>query len=316
MAGETAIPTRDPIAGLNSIMGLFSGGSTTTTSGPSSSTTKSNLTAEQLNALISDAMAPLNLASHGAGLRTYSDTNLSLGRAQIAAKIGAQTAGTTTTESGKTSTTTKAGTLTQPGALQGLLTGAGVGMLASPVLKGVSKGIGYDKKSKAVEDWIASALSSGTTDLGGGLSIGAGGSISGGSTAAQVSGMSMDPALASMLGLEDLAGAAGATDMAFATEAGTAAAGAAGAAEMGTATGADLSLYYDMGEAGTTATGAAAAEGATEAAVADGMVFDPTTAAYVGGALLLDKILGTGITSSVSEGISDLGSSIGDFFGW
>lgn len=313
MAGETAIPTRDPIAGLNSIMGLFSGGSTTTTSGPSSSTTKSNLTADQLNALISDAMAPLNLASHGAGLRTYSDTNLALGRAQIAAKIGAQTAGTTTTESGKTSTTTKAGTLTQPGALQGLLTGAGVGMLASPVLKGVNKGLGIDKKSKSVEDWIASALSSGTTDLGGGLSVDALGSISGGSTAAQVSGMSMDPALASMLGLEDLAGAAGATDMAFASGVG---ASGIGAAEMGTATGADLSLFYDMGEAGTTATGAAAAEGATEAAVADGMVFDPTTAAYVGGALLLDKILGTGITSSVSEGISDIGSSIGDFFGW
>lgn len=160
---DSPIAARDPVAQLNSIMGLFSGGSQTTTTGPSTSSTKSNLTADQLNALIADAMAPLNQASHGAGLSTYSDTNLALGRAQVAAKIGAQTAGTTTTESGKTATTTKAGTLTQPGALKSLATGAGLSMLLSPVLKGVSKGVGLDKMAKSVEDTIAETLGASQT---------------------------------------------------------------------------------------------------------------------------------------------------------
>jgi hypothetical protein len=297
---DTPIAARDPVANLNSVLSLFSGGSQTTTTGPSTSSTKSNLTADQLNALIADAMAPLNQASHGAGLSTYSDTNLALGRAQVAAKIGAQTAGTTTTESGKTSTTTKAGTLTQPGAMKSILAGTGASMLLSPVLKGVSKGVGIDKMSKGIEDAIASSLASGTTNLGGGLAVDATGSITGGSTAEAVSGLSLDPELATLLGLDAgttgaAVGAGAAADMAAATTAGETA-GAAGAAA-----------------AGTEALAGDAVAGEAGAALADGAVFDPTSAMVVGGALAADKLLGTNIAGSVGGAIEDTGNVVSDF---
>lgn len=93
-----AIQERDPLAGITSAINLFSGKTSTTTSSPTTSTTSSNITPEQLNALIQEAMAPANLASHAAGM--YGDTSLALQRAQLASTAAAKYAGQTTTQSG------------------------------------------------------------------------------------------------------------------------------------------------------------------------------------------------------------------------
>jgi hypothetical protein len=136
--GDTAIPIRDPIAGLNSILDLYSGKTTKTVTDPetTTSTTRSNMTAEQLQSQIDMAMAPLNVASHGAGLSTYSDTNLALGRAQVAGDILAKNAGNTTTQTSSGRTTTQS----TPGALSSsrigdTLSSLAVTQLGAPILK-------------------------------------------------------------------------------------------------------------------------------------------------------------------------------------
>lgn len=135
---DAAIPIRDPIAGLNSILDLYSGKTTTTSTAPetTTSTTRSNMTAEQMQSQIDMAMAPLNVASHGAGLSTYSDTNLALGRAQVAGDIAAKNAGNTTTQTTSGRTTTQ----TTPGALSSsrigdTLSSLAVTQLGAPILK-------------------------------------------------------------------------------------------------------------------------------------------------------------------------------------
>lgn len=107
----TKIPTIDPIANLKAIMDMYAGSESTTTESPSTttSTTKSNITPEQLNMLVREAMLPLAQASRAAGV--YGDSAYTLGAGEIAAKIAAQNAGTTTTQtsSGGTRTTTTPG---------------------------------------------------------------------------------------------------------------------------------------------------------------------------------------------------------------
>jgi hypothetical protein len=109
------LPLTDPIANLTNILDLFNGKETQTVDSPTTrtSTTKSNLTAEQLNQLISQEMLPLAMAGHSAGISGYGDTTLQLGRSQVAGNILAKAAGSTTTEttSGGTRTTSNPGPL-------------------------------------------------------------------------------------------------------------------------------------------------------------------------------------------------------------
>lgn len=272
-----------PTSGTTTI-GPTSGFSTT---GPSTTSSKSNMTAEQLQAAISGAMAPLNIASHGAGLSAYGDTTLALGRAQVAAQEMAKAAGTTTTNSGSTTTsgtagsintTSTAGSINKTGTSgstnttgtagstnttgtsgstnttantgyttnsatsggtnttsasggtdttvsKSPLSGGNMGnvLAALAIAQGASgAGLGGLLGGKAGSGGIdvaglltkaggkLSGLLGGGLDLGGGLSIGADGSIIGGSATSAMSGVTMDPELASMLGLDDLATSAGA----------------------------------------------------------------------------------------------------------
>ena len=109
------LPVTDPIANLTNVLGLFNGKETETTDSPTTrtTTTKSNLTSEQLSALIQQEMLPLAQAGHAAGISGYGDTTLKLGRDQVAGNILAKAAGSTTTEttSGGTRTTSNPGPL-------------------------------------------------------------------------------------------------------------------------------------------------------------------------------------------------------------
>ena len=126
-SSDAAIPIRDPIAGLNSILDLYSGKQTVSDIGGATTTdtTKSNMTADQLQSQIDQAMAPLNAGAHAAGLSTYSDTSLALGRAQVAGDILAKNAGTTSTKTSSGSTNT----VTTPGALSASRIGQTAGNL-------------------------------------------------------------------------------------------------------------------------------------------------------------------------------------------
>lgn len=156
---DTPIKERDPIAGLTSILDLYNGKQTVTTTSPetSTSTTKSNLTQDQINNQIDMAMAPLNQASHAAGLSTYSDTTLALGRGQVAADTAAKYAGNTTTQSnsGKTTTTTT------PGALSAGKIGDTLGALATnQILMPMAK-----KVLNPISDSISAAIGKGADSI-------------------------------------------------------------------------------------------------------------------------------------------------------
>lgn len=158
MAGENqagtadqAIARRDPMQQLQSAMEMFSGKTATTTESPTTTTTKSNLTAEQLQALIDSAMAPLNQAAHAAGIIPFTDTTLALGRSQIAAETAAKYAGTTTSTSGGTKTVVQQPTLSKANlgkALPGMLLTQGVGAVANPIMKALAKKTGLDQLGK------------------------------------------------------------------------------------------------------------------------------------------------------------------------
>lgn len=198
MAGEvsnTPIQQKDPIASLLDTINMYSGKSTTSTTGPSSSTTKSNITPDQLEALISSAMAPLSQAAHGAGISPYSDTTLALGRGQVAAEIGAKYAGTTTTESGKTSTqTTAQNPITGGGiknALKASLTGQAIkGLAVNPITKALAKKTGLSDIGDKAADWIANL---GTAPANAAAADTAGGLIAGDSLPSMDSLMAQSP---------------------------------------------------------------------------------------------------------------------------
>jgi len=136
----SAIPERDPLANITSALSLFSGKSSTSTTSPTTSTTTSNITPEQLNALIQEAMAPANLASRASGM--YGDTSLALQRAQLAATTAAKYAGQTTTQSGGTQTQKIAAPL---GGASGIL---GPILTASSANSAVKKLTGFDAIDK------------------------------------------------------------------------------------------------------------------------------------------------------------------------
>ena len=230
---NTPIQQKDPIASLLDTINAYSGKTTTSTTGPSSSTTKSNITPEQLDALISSAMAPLSQASHGAGISPYSDTTLALGRGQVAAEIGAKYAGTTTTESGKTNTqTTTQNPLTGSNlktVAKSYLTGQALkGLAVNPVTKALAKKTGIDDIGKSVGDWITN-LGTVTPEAG----------IGGASGTDMSMFYDQGPGNAAM----DTGLAASLSDLGTgALEAG-----------IGGASGADASLFYDAGSAATDA---------------------------------------------------------------
>jgi hypothetical protein len=156
MATSSSKPEyKDPLASLSSILDLFSGKTSVTTTSPSTITesTRSNITQDQLAALIAGEMAPLNQASKGSGLSAYGDTTLALGRGEVAANVAAKYAGSTTTRqsSGETRTTTS------PGPLSGDRIGDTAGnlilmQLASPFAKKLTKQGGFiDGISDAID---------------------------------------------------------------------------------------------------------------------------------------------------------------------
>lgn len=153
---DAKIAERDPIANLTSLLDLYSGKTTVTTDSPSTTTTstRSNLTADQINAIIQNEMAPLAQASHGAGLSTYSDTNLALGRSEIAANVAAKYAGTTTTQttSGSTRTTQTPGALS-PSRAGDTLTALALNQIGAPIVKKLG-----DKMTSVVADPLAAAV--------------------------------------------------------------------------------------------------------------------------------------------------------------
>lgn len=162
------IPEVNPIQNLQSILELYGGKTSTQTATetPTSTTTKSNLTPDQLTALINEAMAPLSQASHGAGLSPYSDTNLSLGRAKVAGEILAKNAGTTTTASGGTRTTTN---VTPAAMSPGNLATAGGNLLlqqiGGPLVKKVLAKTGVDTLGDKIGDWFGSLGESSPVDM-------------------------------------------------------------------------------------------------------------------------------------------------------
>lgn len=134
------IAERDPLAGIATALNLFSGKTSTTTSAPSTTTTKSNISPDQLNALIQEAMAPANIASHAAGM--YGDTSLAMQRAQLAATTAAKYAGQTTTQSGGSQTQK----VSAP--LGGLNSALGPILAASSASNLVKKLTGFDATDK------------------------------------------------------------------------------------------------------------------------------------------------------------------------
>lgn len=172
--GDTKIAERDPIAGLTSILDLYSGKTTTSTTSPETTTetTKSNLTADQINSQVDMAMAPLNQASHGAGLSAYSDTTLALGRGQVAADIAAKNAGSsrTVTSSGKTITQSAPGALSSSrigDTAQSLLTS----QLLNPLIKKYATPLGSavtDVVSRGAENIINPIADFGRSFISGG----------------------------------------------------------------------------------------------------------------------------------------------------
>jgi len=165
-SSDQPLALRDPIAGLNSILDLYNGkttvqdisGTTTTQAGETNtSSTKSNLTPDQIQTQIDAAMAPLNAASHAAGLSTYNDTSLALGRAQAAADVAAKYAGTTTTSTvGPKVTTTDPRTVTTstPGALAPSRIGSTLSGLAQTAL--INPILSKAQKSSTVQNAISS----------------------------------------------------------------------------------------------------------------------------------------------------------------
>lgn len=186
---DSPIAIRDPIAGLNSILDLYSGKTTVTKTDPetTTSTTRSNMTPEQLQSQIDMAMAPLNVASHGAGLSTYSDTNLALGRAQVAGDILAKNAGNTTTQTSSGRTTTQ----TTPGALSGsrigdTLSSLAVTQLGAPLLKK----LGQSSALQGLQDTISNTGSNMVDSVIG--SFGSSGATAGSMAAVDATGASTD----------------------------------------------------------------------------------------------------------------------------
>ena len=172
---DAAIPIRDPIAGLNSILDLYSGKQTVTSTAPetTTSTTKSNMTADQMQSQIDMAMAPLNAAAHGAGLSTYSDTNLALGRAQVAGDIAAKNAGNTTTQTSSGRTTTQ----TTPGALSSsrigdTLSSLAVTQLGAPILKKLGQNQSLLSLQNSISNTGSNMLDSVIGSFGGGAAPG------------------------------------------------------------------------------------------------------------------------------------------------
>ena len=170
MAGESTTTAKpaytNPIGDLTSLLDLYSGKTTKSTTSPetTTSTTKSNMTAEQTQAAIDSAMAPLNVASHGAGLSAYSDTNLALGRAQVAAEIAAKNAGTTTTQtsSGRTQTSTTPGALSSSQIGQ-TVKGLALTQLGAPILDKIKKSGAMTNLTDAVSNKATDILSPITT---------------------------------------------------------------------------------------------------------------------------------------------------------
>jgi len=173
-----AFTKNNPISDLVNIIDLFNGKTQTTTVSPETTTetTKSNLTQEQLNNQISMAMAPLSQASHGAGISTYGDTTLALGRGQIAADILAKNAGTTRTSqsSGRTSTTKTPGAF-GPENRDNILGTLALSQIGLPVAKKLYNKSGFgdwldtatDKASDFIttpSSWFSSAASDVTTN--------------------------------------------------------------------------------------------------------------------------------------------------------
>ena len=154
--GDTAIAERDPFSQISNALSLFTGKTTTQTTGPSTQVTSSNMTPEQLNAIIQEAMAPANLASHASGM--YGDTSLALGRAQIAAQTAGKYAGQTTTQTGSTTTQKVQSPLGQAGGtLLGTLLAASMGNKAVKSLTGVDLA---DKAMKGLKGLTSSNPSS------------------------------------------------------------------------------------------------------------------------------------------------------------
>jgi len=152
------IPKVDSIGSLNALLGLFSGTQQETTTSPTTTTTRSNVTQDQLNALIAQEMAPLAGASHAAGMSAYGDTSLALGRGEVAGNLLAKYAGQTTTSSGDTKTTKV------PGAFSPERIGSTVGSMATmqlgfPLLKKLS-----DKASEASTGMLDSLLGGGASN--------------------------------------------------------------------------------------------------------------------------------------------------------
>jgi hypothetical protein len=189
--GDTAIAERDPFSQISNALSLFTGKTTTQTTGPSTQVTSSNMTPEQLNAIIQEAMAPANLASHASGM--YGDTSLALARAQIAAQTAGKYAGQTQTNTGSTTTQKVQSPLGQAGGtLLGTLLAASMGnkALKSVGVDLADKLTGMLKGSKIAPDGTTGEMMDAATagEYGGPAAEAAVGSAVGGETAATAAG--------------------------------------------------------------------------------------------------------------------------------
>ena len=130
-----AVDKNNPFAELGSLLDMFSGKTTVVTDTPTTTTssTKSNLSQDQINSLISEAMLPVQGASKAAGL--YGDSTMQLARVQAATDVAAKYAGNTTTQttSGGTRTSTTQGALQGDNGINALKL-LGVAQVGAPIL--------------------------------------------------------------------------------------------------------------------------------------------------------------------------------------
>ena len=287
MAGDTAIAERDPLAGLSSALQLFTGKSQTSTTGPSTQTTTSNLTSDQLNAIIQEAMAPASLASHAAGM--YGDTSLAMARAQIAAQTAGKFAGQTVQTSGSTTTQKVNAPLGAAGGLLGTILAASMGNKAIKNLSGVDLA---DKVTKALKSAMTPSPEAGIGGASGSdaslfYDAGAGEAPLGASVASAAGTDGLAAGIGGATGAEmslfsDLGAGSELLDTGLAAS--LAGGGADLAAGIGGASGADLALFYDAGTAATDIAGTAAAADTIGAAAgaAEGAGWIDTALAFLG----------------------------------
>ena len=256
---DTAIAERDPLAGLSSALQLFTGKTTTQTEGPSTQTTTSNLTSDQLNAIIQEAMAPAGLASHAAGM--YGDTSLAMARAQIAAQTAGKFAGQTVQNTGKTLTTKAQPQLgSASGGILGTILAASMGNKAIKNLSGVDLA---DKAMKGLKSAMTPSPEAGIGGASGSdaslfYDAGAGEAPLGASVASAAGTDALAAGMGGATGAEmslfsDLGAGSDLLDTGLAASLATG--GADLAAGIGGASGADAALFYDAGTAATDAAG-------------------------------------------------------------